>query len=248
MPLSQTASLSKGLKLLQAILLDRGHSTLTELSRQVGLPVSTAHRLVKILQSEGFVEQPIKGCLLAGPACQIMSQAGINQRERLTAMFRPLLSRLAQQYDAACHFGVLDDGMVTYLIKSETASAALFTREDMQLEAYCSAIGKVLLAALPGDELENYLAGGPFVPLTTNTIVDPAGIRAELERVRCAGVAYDMFEIREDLFCLAVPVKDRNGDVVGGLSCSLCRTVADPSDNRRIARALRRIASYAKRL
>ena len=74
---------------------------------------------------------------------------------------------LAKRTGLTVHLGVFEGDMVTYLVKAAGVTDVL-TQEGMQLEAYCSGIGKVLLAFLPLDEREQYLAGGPFVRLTAH--------------------------------------------------------------------------------
>lgn len=97
-------------------------------------------------------------------------------------------------------------------------AGALFTRVGMQLEAYCSAIGIVLLANLPLAEREAYLAGGPFVALTHRTIVDPAMLREELAAARLRGFAIDDEEVAPNLRCMAVSPHTTDGRVLAAIS------------------------------
>jgi DNA-binding IclR family transcriptional regulator len=133
---------------------------------------------------------------------------------------RPLLRRLARETRATAHLGVFENDMISYVVKEHGGGARLFTREGGQLEAYCSAIGKVLLAHLPDEEREAYLASGPFVALTSRTITDPAVIRETLSQVRSRGFAIDDREIADDLSCVAVPIEGPSGDVMAALSIS----------------------------
>jgi DNA-binding IclR family transcriptional regulator len=110
--------------------------------------------------------------------------------------------------------------MVTYRIKTGRGAHDLFTRTGLQLEAYCSGIGKVLLAHLPVAERHAYLAAGPFVALTSHTITDPARLAVALDAVRAEGFATDLGEIVEDLQCLAVPVRQPDGRVRAAISVS----------------------------
>jgi len=137
--------------------------------------------------------------------------------------------------------------MVTYLVKEKGLEADLFTEERMQLEAYCSAVGKVLLANLPEAELAAYLANGPFVALTGRTLAEPAAIRAEVEEVRRSGVGFDRCEIREDLFCMAVAVRGAEGNVVGAISLSMLESIPGRDQQRRVIQQLRAIAAGASR-
>lgn len=231
------STLSKGLRLLAAIVADQGRSSLSDIAQSQGLPLATAHRLAMTLEEEGFLTRLRKGHFIAGQAAARLADAVMPG-----AAMRGPLARLARQYGAFAHFGVLEDGMVTYLVKEHGVEADLFTEERMQLEAYCSAVGKVLLAALPVEELDAYLECGPFVALTQHTLTDPEAIRREVEDVRQRGVGFDRGEIRDDLFCMAVPVTGEDGQVLGAVSLSLLGRVPDAAEQRRIVRQLRGVA------
>jgi DNA-binding IclR family transcriptional regulator len=116
--------------------------------------------------------------------------------------------------------GTFESDMVTYRVKTGENAGELFTRVDMQLEAYCSGMGKVLLAFLPAAERAAYLAGGPFVELTPTTITDPQDLARELARVGQQGFAEDRGETVPDLFCLAVPIRRPDGSVPAAISVS----------------------------
>lgn len=136
--------------------------------------------------------------------------------------------------------------MVTYLVKEKGLEEELFTAEKAQLEAYCSAIGKVLLAALPTSDFEAYLENGPFVALTGNTLTQPDALRKEIEDVRTSNLAFDRHEIRDDLFCIAVPVHDNDAKVVGAISISLLQEVPIAKRIRQIQLLLARIVKTAR--
>jgi DNA-binding IclR family transcriptional regulator len=129
------------------------------------------------------------------------------------------MRRLASSSRRAIHLGVFEAEMVTYLFK-ESQSEQVLTRETMQLEAYCSAICKVLLAGLGDDRLNEYLRAAPFVRLTDRTLTDPDELRIHLDQVRCYERAVDNREIDEDLWCVAVPIRREDGQVVAALSSS----------------------------
>lgn len=247
MTIRTSSSLAKGLRLLQALVADGGHSTLTVLARQEAIPLATAHRLAATLEAEGYIDRQAKGCFLPGRMLTRLQPSRITPEQRVALRLRRPLERLARRHHILLHFGILEDGMVTYLVKENGGKTDLFTAESMQLEAYCSAIGKTLLAGLPDRQLDDYLRTGPFVALTPNTITDVPAIRRELDVVRETGVAFDRYEIREDLYCFAVPVPDSSGNVVGGLSASFIGSAPDPDLFRRLKRSLRRLAADAAR-
>jgi DNA-binding IclR family transcriptional regulator len=138
----------------------------------------------------------------------------------IAALGAPIVRALAQRTGLAAHLGVFEGDMVTYLIKAGRDSARIFTKEGMQLEAYCSGIGKVLLAHLPAAERRRYLATGPFIELTPNTITDPRALASALDDVRARGFACDNCEIDLNLRCIAAPVRNAASEVVAAISVS----------------------------
>lgn len=232
--------LDKTLLLLTETLAGKGARSLARISEDLGIPLSTAHRLVTALESHGFLIRAGRGHFLPGMMLIRLGTA-CHLNDVLTRLSRPLLKSLARQTGHAAHLGVLEGDMVTYLVKEALPKTHLFTREVMQLEAYCTGIGKVLLASLPEEARNAYLASGPFVPLTANTITDITGLRAELGAVGARGYAVDDAEIADNLRCVAVPLR-HDGTVIAALSLSVVTEVLEPSLLERSLVALRSCA------
>lgn len=213
------SSLGRALEMLDAVLMDAGRSTVSALARSAGMPVATAHRHVTSLAAEGLLTAIGQGRHVAGPRLLAMG-GGIDLGAVLAGVAAGILPGYARQLGCVVQLGTLDGDMVTYRVKAGGGAGTLFTRVGMQLEAYCSAIGKVLLANLPEAELAHYLAAGPFVALTANTITDAGALARELGAVRADGFAFDREEIAEGLACIAVPVRAGDGRVVAAISAS----------------------------
>lgn len=212
-------SLGKGLAMLEAVLGDRDGRSLAALAADLALPRATAHRQVSTLVAEGYLRRLPNGRLVAGPRLLALVQL-VDHRQVLLAAAAPVLHRLAGELRCVAQLGTLENDMVTYLIKTGHAAGDIFTRVGLQLEAYCTGIGKVLLAHLPEREREAYLATGPFPPLTPNTITSPDALRAELASVGVQGFARDREEIALGLECLAVPLRAPEGGVAAAISVS----------------------------
>ena len=222
-------SLDKALTLLSA--LGDGAQSLPELARVTGYPLATVHRLVATLEQRGFIVRAGRGALLVGPVLLGLARR-FDGHAHVASLARPVVAALARRAGALAQLGVLEGDMVTYLVKEGRAREALFSREGMQLEAYCSALGKVLLAGQSEVERARYLAGGPFVALTPRTIVDPAALATEFERTAARGYATDEGEIDAGLACLAVPVCNGDGRTVAALSLSSRGPVRRPQEAR----------------
>ncbi len=219
MATSDAQLLKKALCLLRLIVADQGASALSVIANAAGLPVSTAHRIVATLVDQGMLTRIVRGRYAVGPvATALASQRSLHALMKLAA--EPILTQISRDTGHIAQLGVFEDGMVTYLIKSGDGSDKLFTREDMSLEAYCSALGKILLSHLPPRELEEYLLAGPFVALTPNTNTDPDDLRHELVLSRERGYSMDNCEITTNLWCIAAPIVDLRGRVIAALSLS----------------------------
>ena len=203
--------------MLEAVIEDGGQNNVSAIARLIDMPIATAHRQVVTLVAEGYLTASTHGRHVAGPRLLGLVHR-LDEKQVIANVAAPVLHRLAGRVRSVVQLGTLENEMVTYRIK---------TGHGMQLEAYCSGIGKMLLAHLPDAQRESYLAGGPFVPLTPNTIVDPIRLAAELDQIREQGFAQDKGEIVEGLVCMAVPVCNRDGGVLAAISVSQVECAAD---------------------
>lgn len=217
-PPAGTGALDKGMELLVRVIRDDGHTPAAVLAAELGLPGSTARRVLAALARQGLIARVEKGRYAAGGQFADLARA-IDPDAMLARVARPPLRKLAAANGATAHLGIFDDFMVTYLVKESPKSARLFTREHGQLEAYCTGVGKILLAYLPADELSGFLEGS-FVRLTPRTITDPDALRAEIERSAARGYAVDDGEMADEIFCVAVPILDRRSRAVAAISLS----------------------------
>ncbi|GLR67077.1 IclR family transcriptional regulator [Acidocella aquatica] len=222
---SGNASLEKGLDLFNRIARDRGQTPLAALAAEMGLPRSTLYRLTNALEGAGMIARLERHHYEVGlPLAEALR--GMTPESQLARLSRPALRRLASTCGATAHLGVMENDMVTYLVKESAGSVPAepsFSRENTQLEAYCSGIGKVLLAWLPEEERARYLAGGPFVALTQRTITDPVVLQETLQTVKAEQFARDDGEIADDLYCLAVPLWTGDQRVAAAISLSFAR-------------------------
>lgn len=213
-------SVDRAFSLLACIARHGGRESLPTMAAQCGLSVATAHRLLSTMETLGAVIHVAPGEYRIGMGVLELSRCA-TQDDLLAATAEASVRRLAQAVGATAHLAVLDgEFMVNYLAKATRRGHAVPTRIGCRLEAYCSALGKVLLAALPPAAQQTYLGEGPFIALTDRTITDPAALAEELARVRKQGHAIDDRELFEDLRCVAVPICDGQGTVVAALSVS----------------------------
>lgn len=205
MPGSQSAA--RALALMEAITLDAGRTSAAELVASIGLAPATGRRLLALLVERGMVTRISRGRYAGGERLRQLA-ARVSPHARLIEAARPVLRRLAQADRATAYLGVFEGEMVTYLVKEGAQTG--FTREQNQLEAYCTGIGKILLSHLTEARLDAYLAA-PLVSLTERTITDPGMLRIELALTLERGYAIDDREMADDLGCVAVPLTQARG-------------------------------------
>ena len=220
----QNRSVIKAFKMLQSFKGPDDWVSSVELSRRAGLPEASGYRLIQTLQSIGAVVRGPHGRYRPGMLLVSLSH-NVAVCDLLRETAHPELSELATRLRLTVHMGVLEDGMVTYVAKvCPPDSFAVHTRVGAQLEAYSTGLGKVLLASLPDQALDDFVMGGRFVPLTPQTITDRTALRHEIQQVRIRGYALDDRESSPTLSCMAVPIRDFEGRTVAAISA------ADASD------------------
>ena len=208
--ISGDQAVDRALRLLSALVTSGGATPLSQVARELCLPVSTAHRLAARLVAHGLVTRPARGRYRGGAALA-RHASRIVPGDLLADVARAPLRLLAARTGRTAHLGIFEADMVTYLVREPPPAGGVFTRETMQLEAYCSAIGKVLLARQPEATLARYLSDGGFVALTDNTITEPEQLRAQLAATAASGHGVDDEEVEKGLFCLAVSLPTSAG-------------------------------------
>lgn len=209
----------RSLGILSAVIADGSRSSVAAIARSLDIPVASAHRHVEALVTAGYLVPSGYGRHLAGPAMRTLASM-IDDKQLVTSAAALILEKLASRLHCVVQLGTLENDMVTYRLKAGTKSTDLFTKVGLQLEAYCSAIGKVLLAHMSPEAQAGYFNNGSFVALTPNTITDRALLKAELDRVVAHGFAFDNEEVALGLQCLAVPIRAPNDDVIAAISAS----------------------------
>lgn len=215
-------SVSKAFALLDQLAASGGGLSLPRMAEGCGMTIATAHRLLATLVSLGAVVHAGPGRYAIGLHMLELTRRS-NLNDLLASSATPVLNRITRTTGATAHIGMLDDEyMVTYVARSvgRSAHAHIPTHPGNKLEAYCSGLGKVLLAGLSPTHQANYLAEGSFPALTGHTIAEPDALARELTNIADRRYAIDNGEMFDDLRCVAVPIFDSEGQVVAALSTS----------------------------
>lgn len=235
-------SVQKAFALLQAFRGPGEWVSNAELSRRTGLSEACAHRLMKTLEGIGAVVRDRRGCYRPGMVLATLSK-DVAVGELIRSTSEELLGRLAGHLKGVVHVGVLHNGMVSYAAKfGEPVRVAVPSRVGAQQEAYCSALGKILLSGLAPQELDDFLDEGELIALTPQTITSPGSLRAELSAVRERGYAVDDREVVQTIACVGAPIRDPDGNVAAAISFAdsagnLCRDWEEDVSGQLIAAA-----------
>jgi IclR family transcriptional regulator, KDG regulon repressor len=214
-------SLERAFALLEEIARSRDGIALAELSKRVGLHNSTAFHLVKTMLLLGYVEQPRDSKRYRIGRRLFTLAAGALDEIELVSLATPVLEQLTRDTGECGHFAVRSGDTIVVLAK--TAGSGMFQMADqvgVARPAHCTALGKVLLAALSPEQLGRYLAAHELRRFTARTIIDPEALTREIDTVRRNGVGFDDGEFDAEARCVAVPVHDFTGRVAGAIGIS----------------------------
>lgn len=240
-------SILKAFTLLRSFRSPNEGLTTSEFSRRANIPEASAYRLIQTLQDVGAVVRGQQGRYHPGLLLLTLSQ-NVTPSKLMRDAGRELIIELAERLQLTIHLGVLEDGMVTYIEKvTAPGTFPIHTRVGAQLEAYCSGLGKVLLAGKPQGDIERFIQEGTFVALTPHTITSAIRLREELKQVRSRGFAVDDRESKVDMRCIAVPVLDSSGRTLAALSASDAAERIDQPRQQRVRRALEDAAAELRR-
>lgn len=199
----------------------RAQLRVTEVSDELGIARSTAHRLLGTLVHHGFVRQEVRGhAYRPGPVLVEIALASSGQSD-IRPVARPHITRLAADLHETVSILALEGDHVRFLDGVESDQPVRVTaRTGALMPAHSTSGGKVLLAELPPSHLRSLYPAGPQA-VTDRTITDLRALEDELAAVRKEGFATNLGENEAGLSALAVPVRDAKGVVRAALIVSL---------------------------
>lgn len=214
-------SLSRALAILQAIAHRRDGIGLSELAKEVELHSSTAFHLVKSLVSLGCARQDEHNKRYhIGPMLFGIAAAALDEVE-LARTAEPFLDELALATGETSHLAIRTGHEVVVIARKEAASPfRISERTGVPRPAHATALGKVLMAAMPVRNRKALLQSPTLTALTPKTITDRRRLERELARVAADGIGYDDGEFHPEVRCMAMPVRGFTGNVVGAIGIS----------------------------
>jgi IclR family transcriptional regulator, pca regulon regulatory protein len=210
-------SLARGLEVIETF---EGHTegrSVAEISRQTGLSRAAVRRLLITLQQLGYAE--CRGRVYRLKARVLKLGFSYLTSESLPAIAQPILERVTEAVHESSSLTVLDGDQIVYLARSSAKRVmSVGLAVGSRLPAYCTAMGRVLLAALPDDELTAYLERVDLRGLTPKTITDKGLLQETIRKVHRQGFALADEELELGLRSIAVPVRNRQNRVVAAIN------------------------------
>ncbi|MGJ7918501.1 IclR family transcriptional regulator C-terminal domain-containing protein, partial [Massilia sp. LXY-6] len=210
-------SFARGLAVIRAFADSRKPQTIAQISQQTGIPRAAVRRCLHTLRQLGYVDAELNNFSLR-PKILTLGYSYLSSTP-LTIAAQPCLNGVSKALGESSSLAVLEEDQVLYVARAATSRVmSVSLSAGSRLPAYCTSLGRVLLAHLPEDELDAYLARTALLPRTEHTLTDPARLRQLLAEVRRDGYAINNEELELGLRSIAVPVRGASGRVLAALN------------------------------
>jgi IclR family pca regulon transcriptional regulator len=217
------ASLARGLVVIQAFTPQTPQMTISQISVRTGLSRAAVRRCLYTLVKLGFAGSDETQRYSLRPKMLTLANT-YTASSTLANAAQPILERMSAALGESFSVATLDGDDIVYIARTSVNSVTRVMTVDphigSRLPAYCTSMGRVLLAYLPQDQLEAYLARAHFVQHTPRTITSADKLRLSLRNVRRNGYALVDQELEVGLRSIAVPVQAPNGRVVATVNMS----------------------------
>ncbi|MFL9878283.1 IclR family transcriptional regulator C-terminal domain-containing protein [Herbaspirillum rhizosphaerae] len=210
-------SLARGLAVVRAFSDTRRTLTIAQISQKTGIPRAAVRRCLHTLKQLGYADSEVNNFSLR-PKILTLGYSYLSSTP-LTVSAQPCLNNITRTLNESCSLAVLDDNEVLYVSRSATArvmSVALNT--GSRLPAYCTSLGRVMLAHMSEDTLKAYFDKVKLRAFTDKTVVSQKRLREILAEVRESGYAVIDEELEVGLRSIAVPVRGASGSVLAALN------------------------------
>lgn len=212
-------SLERGLAILSCFTPQRPVMGIADIADELNMSRSTTHRYVITLVALGYLEQGASRKYRLGMRVTDLGMSALNSTG-LREHSHPYLEELRQRTSYTSNLSVLDGEDILYIDRARSFQSKidLDVRPGSRLPAYCTAMGKLLLAHLPADELDELLSEMKLTKRGPNTITSKRALRDELGEVAGAGLAVSNEELAPKLYSISAPVRNESREVIAAVN------------------------------
>jgi IclR family pca regulon transcriptional regulator len=216
---SYVQSFARGLAVIRSFSATAPQQTLSEVAVATGLTRAGARRILLTLEGLGYVESQGRRFALT-PKILDLGFAYLSSLP-LWNLAEPVMEALVAEVKESCSAAVLEGDDIVYVLRVPTHKImSINLGIGSRLPAWCTSMGRVLLAGLPAEARQRRLDAAPLKALTGRTLTDPAALNAAIDRVAQQGWCLVDQELEEGLVSLAAPVHDRAGRTIAALNIS----------------------------
>jgi IclR family transcriptional regulator, pca regulon regulatory protein len=211
-------SLARGLAVIQAFSTRRDPLTISHVSSKTGFSRAAVRRCLYTLAQLGFAGSDDGRHFFLRPRILALGHSYISSMP-LAAAAQPVLERISHLLHESCSIAALDGVDIVYVARANvTRIMSIDLRVGSRLPAYCTSMGRVLLANLPPEELESCLSRAELTRRTSRTIVSREKLRQVLRLIRRNGYSIVDQELEHGLRSMAVPIHNSGGKVTAALN------------------------------
>ncbi len=219
-PSDMMGGLAKGLRVIEAFTAETPRLSISEAAAIAGLDRATTRRCLLTLADIGYCAYDGKYFTVTPRVLRLGT--GCLASMPLPRIVQPFLDRLSETIRQSTSVAILDEHEIVYVARAaERKVMSITLMPGSRLPAYCTSMGRILLATLPQDQARALLSSAPLTARTPFTLTDPDVILDELGRVRAQGYAAVDQEVEIGLRSIAVPLKNARGKVVAALNTGL---------------------------
>ena len=213
-------SLARGLAVVQAFQERKRHLTIAQISHRTEIPRAAVRRCLHTLIKLGYATTDGRTYSLL-PKVLTLGHAYLSSTP-LAVSAQPYLDRMSEQLHEACNMATLEGEDILYIARSATTQRLISVDLSVggRLPAYCTSMGRILLAGLDDVSLRDYLDNVDLKPKTSRTLTNVPGLLECLQQVRQQGWCIVDQELEQGLRSIAVPVYDASGQVLAALNVS----------------------------
>ena len=209
----------KGLSVIEAFGRGQNRLTIAEVARLANLDRASARRCLLTLVEKGYAATDDRYFELTP---RVLRLGHSYMAASLPRLIRPALTRLADTLRDSCSVAVLDGTEVVYIARaSHHRIMGAGLHPGSRLPAYCTSLGRVLLAALPEDQAKDVLESSNRAQLTESTLTSVKALMTELKKVRAQGYSYIDQELESNSRSVAVPLRNFSGETVAAVTVGL---------------------------
>ncbi len=235
-------SLDRALDIIEKLVFADKNLGVTELSNILGLHKSTVYRLLATLGYRGYVEQDENGKYKVGLKLFEMGGIVLNKMD-LRKRIKPYLIKLQQETSETIHLGILDNKEIVYIDKEETTETIrMYSEVGRRVAAYCTSLGKVLMA-YQNIDIHKLYKGDKLCQYTANTITKKDLLKKHLQKIKEQGYAIDDQEQELGIRCIGGPIFNYNGKIIAAFS------IAGPTTRmteERVSKLSQKVLEYSQ--